>query len=312
MPPHGVERPLHLRKLSTTEWHRQVAILTQLPQADEKRMPIVPSFEEVHLEQLCRVLGDTATGTEISVMFRQLSIPDGDPSGTKWRRIFAALGDQQRRDGTGNRVVAFLYKAMNPVRFTKNHEAFEERRHELNQILSFCGYSLETNGKLRIQRAAQTLDEAGERAGRLRSELLRRGVHSDVLAFCRPEFIRSNYFHAVLEATKSVAEKIRQRTGLDTDGSELVDGAFALGKVGIPVLAFNSLRTESERSEQTGLINLMKGMFSAFRNPTAHAPKISWNVTEQDAFDLLTLASLLHRRIDSAVPTGRTLTPKGP
>jgi uncharacterized protein (TIGR02391 family) len=275
-------------------------------------MTIVPQFDEVHLEQLCRVLGETATGSEITVMFSRLNIPDENQTGTKWRRIFAALGDQQRRDGNGNHVVAFLYKAMNPVRYTQNHEAFEDLRHQLNQILSFSGYSLETDGKLRTQRAAQTLDEAGERAGRLRSELRRRGVHSDVLTFCRPEFVRSNYFHAVLEATKSVAEKIRQRAGLSTDGSELVDDAFALGKVGIPILAFNSLRTESERSEQSGLINLMKGMFSAFRNPTAHAPKILWAVTERDAFDLLTLASLLHRRIDAAVPTGRTPTPKGP
>lgn len=27
-------------------------------------------------------------------------------------------------------------------------------------------------------------------------------------------------------------------------------------------------------------------------NPTAHEPKVSWHVTEQDALDLLTLASL--------------------
>jgi uncharacterized protein (TIGR02391 family) len=82
-----------------------------------------------------------------------------------------------------------------------------------------------------------------------------------------------------------------------------VDDAFALGKAGIPLLAFNSLQTDTERNEQNGMINLMKGMFSAFRNPTAHAAKISWTITEQDALDLLTLASLLHRRIDSAVST---------
>lgn len=51
------------------------------------------------------------------------------------------------------------------------------------------------------------------------------------------------------------------------------------------------------------MINLMKGIFAAFRNPTAHAARIHWTISELDAFDLLTLASLLHRRIDSAVPT---------
>jgi hypothetical protein len=51
-------------------------------------------------------------------------------------------------------------------------------------------------------------------------------------------------------------------------------------------------------------MNLMKGMFGAFRNVTAHAPKISWVITEQDAMDLLTL---LHRRLDAAVFTRRQL-----
>ena len=53
-------------------------------------------------------------------------------------------------------------------------------------------------------------------------------------------------------------------------------------------------------------MNLFIGMFGTFRNVTAHGPKITWNITEQDALDLLTLISLLHRRLDATVPTGRT------
>jgi uncharacterized protein (TIGR02391 family) len=266
----------------------------------------VPSFNETHLEQICGVLADTGsglTGSEIGSLLAQLGILDPEPTITKRKRLFSALCYRQRQDGCGNHVGQFIHRAMDPVRYTSNRESFDSRRHELNQILIFSGYSLGDDGKLRHTQAAQTLDEAEGRADKLRVELRRRGVHADVLKFCRAELVRSNYFHAVLEATKSVAEKIRQRAGLTTDGAQLVDDAFALGKTGTPVLAFNSLRTETERNEQNGMINLMKGMFSAFRNPTAHAAKISWTITEQDAFDLLTLASLLHRRIDSAVPT---------
>jgi hypothetical protein len=43
-------------------------------------------------------------------------------------------------------------------------------------------------------------------------------------------------------------------------------------------------------------MNLIKGLFGAFRNTTAHAPKIHWNVTEQDALEILTTISLIHRR----------------
>ena len=135
----------------------------------------------------------------------------------------------------------------------------------------------------------------------------RRGVHHDVLAFCKAELIQHNYFHAVFEATKSVADKIRSMSGLTGDGAGLVDQALGLGQGGMPLLAFNSLQTETERDEQKGLMNLIKGMFGAFRNVTAHAPKILWTVTEQDALDLLTIASLIHRRLDSAVRTPRTV-----
>jgi uncharacterized protein (TIGR02391 family) len=65
---------------------------------------------------------------------------------------------------------------------------------------------------------------------------------------------------------------------------------------------FESWRTRLN-DEHAGLMNLLKGLFGAFRNTTAHAPRIKWVIKEQDAFDMLTLASLLHRRLDVAVKT---------
>jgi hypothetical protein len=74
--------------------------------------------------------------------------------------------------------------------------------------------------------AAQTLTEAEATACALRKVLIERKVHADVLKFCRAELLVDNYFHAVFEATKSVAEKLRQKTGLGSDGSQLVDEAL--------------------------------------------------------------------------------------
>ena len=137
----------------------------------------------------------------------------------------------------------------------------------------------------------------------MRSELARRKVHHDVLQFCKAELLQNNYSHAVFEATKSVAEKIRQRTGLTSDGAELVDEAFGLKS---PLLAINTLRTETEQTEQKGFANLVKGVFGVFRNVTAHAPKITWPIDEQDALDLLSLVSYVHRRLDTAADVPRT------
>jgi uncharacterized protein (TIGR02391 family) len=272
-------------------------------------LPSIPEFDAVVLERICDVLADTdtgLTGSEIAKLLRRLGIDDPMPAMTKRVRLFDALGRRQQADRSGNLVVAFICETMNPVRHTGSADYFERKRAELNEVLAFAGYELGEDGKLRVCQSAKTLTEAEARAGRLRAELRKRGVHADGLRFCRAEFVQGNCFHAVLEATKSVADKIRARTGLTGDAAELVDRAFGLGKVGMPFLAFNSLRTDTERSEHSGLMNLMKGVFGTFRNPTAHAPKISWNISEEDALDLLTMVSFLHRRLDAAARTPRT------
>ncbi|WP_306440128.1 TIGR02391 family protein [Pandoraea anhela] len=102
------------------------------------------------------------------------------------------------------------------------------------------------------------------------------------------------------EATKSIAAKVRTLSGLDGDGADLVQRAFALSKEGPPILAINNLQTETERGEQRGFVNLVVGLFGTVRNPLAHNPKVEWPMSEQDALDILTLASLVHRKLDGA------------
>lgn len=67
-----------------------------------------------------------------------------------------------------------------------------------------------------------------------------------------------------------------------------------------PPRSVQQLGTDWERSEQTGIATLLKGLFSTFRNPTAHAPRVLWAVSRRDALDMLTLASMLHHRLDDA------------
>jgi uncharacterized protein (TIGR02391 family) len=45
-------------------------------------------------------------------------------------------------------------------------------------------------------------------------------------------------------------------------------------------------------------MNLLKGTFGMFRNPAAHEAKIHWEMTKEDAQDLLSLVSMTHRRLD--------------
>ena len=197
----------------------------------------------------------------METLLKESSIADTLPGYTKRDRLYEALNQKQKQDGCANNVIAFIYKAINPVRYTKNPHVFEERRFELNKVLAFAGFALGEDGKLEID-IAQTLSEAQERAGRLYRQLLARNAHSDILLFCRAELLQDNYFHAVFEATKSIADKIRNISGLASDGSVLIDAAFG-GTT--PLIAFNTLRTETEKSEHTGLMNLLKGSRSSRR-----------------------------------------------
>jgi len=184
-------------------------------------MSKVPSFSEASLEAICNVLGDTSeglTGSEIGRLLRQCGIADPYPGDTKRHRLREALLNRQRQDRCGNTVVAFLHAAMDPVRYTDEAGTFEQLRHRLNKALAFAGLTLTERGRLARISAARTLDGAEERAHRLRGQLERRNVHTDVLGFCRPELVAEDYFHAVLEATKSVADKVRQKAGLRSDG----------------------------------------------------------------------------------------------
>ena len=85
--------------------------------------------------------------------------------------------------------------------------------------LSLPAYPWDASGTLISASQVGTLGEAERRARELREDLLSRGVHPDVLLFCKEELLHDNYFHAVLEAVKSVADKVRRRTGLLDDGA---------------------------------------------------------------------------------------------
>lgn len=260
----------------------------------------IPPFDSQHLESICRIIADTEvglTGTEIGRVLDECHIPDVTPDMTKWKRLFNALVTIQNEKSIGNFAIMVMTRAMAPVRFTQSPGLFESQRERMNTVLAFSGMSLGADGKLRRVDRAATLGDALARANRLRATLASRNVHPDVLFFCTAELLQENYFHAVFEAMKSIAAKIRQKSGLTSDGAALVTSAFALGK---PILAINALATETDQGEQRGFMNLLIGLFGTIRNPAAHNPKIEWPMSEQDALDILTMASLIHRKLDRA------------
>lgn len=270
-------------------------------------MAKIQKFDDNSLQALCDIIGDTGEGLTGSEIDRLLALSDIDnvaAGTTKRHRIFAALHNKQVQDDCSNNIIAFIQRVMDPIRYVKTQDVFEQRRQDLNFILSLRGYEIKEDGRLGTIAKVDTLSAAEQRAKALRTKLLDRGIHPEVLKFCQAELLQDNYFHAVFEATKSIAEKIRTLTELESDGSDLVDTAFGLK---YPLLIINNLRNDTEKSEQKGFSNLLKGIFGTFRNTTGHAPKITWNISEADALDLFSMASYAHRKLDNAVRTGLPL-----
>lgn len=263
----------------------------------------VPPFPPERLESIAKVLGHTErglTGPEIGHILRGLDVHDPTPSMTKWKRLYNAFAEFQNTHQIGNLVVVFIRRAMDPAKYTSDLETFHWRRDQLNPVLAFCGMTLGEDGQIRRTQAVSSIDQALERANRLQGQLRQRNVHADILQFCNAEIIARNYFHAVFEAMKSITAKIRKLSGFTSDGSQLVDQAFAFGRTTTPLLAINSLDSETLQGEQKGFISLLKGLYGTIRNPLAHNPKIEWDMNEQDALDTLTVISLVHRKLDKA------------
>jgi uncharacterized protein (TIGR02391 family) len=257
-------------------------------------------FTESQIQAIADALGDTSeglTGSEIGRLLVSCKMEDRSPEMTKRHRLFNAFVESQNQRQDRIAILAFIRKAMKPEQYAQYRERFEPMRTNLNRALLFAGLVVDAGGKLESVEAAQTLTEAQRRANELRADMEMRAVHPDILRFCREEFLVDNYFHGVFEAAKSVADKLRQRTGLTSDGAVLVDQTLGGER---PILVINSFSTETEKSEQRGFVHLIKGALGMFRNPTAHAPKVYWAVNKADAEEALTLLSMIHRRLDAA------------
>jgi len=162
----------------------------------------------------------------------------------------------------------------------------------------FIGVEITDEGRFRLVDKATTISEAEGRANRLKQKLENRNTHLKIYEYCSAELLVENYFHSVFESTKSIADRIRDVTGLHSDGNALADAAFSTTN---PLIKINDFITPTDRSEHIGLSNLIKGVFGLIRNSTAHEPKIRFEISEEEALDILTTISYIHKKLDKIV-----------
>lgn len=260
-----------------------------------------PPFRAGTLEHVCKLIAELCSGSELTRIMAEIPLrSDPGEGNTKWRRLAHAVSSNQARTQNGNALVALIATSIRPERILDRADAAGQTRDELNQALSLVALRVRDDGRVARTIQACTVDEATARTQHLGGMLQRRGAHAEVLAYGRPELLRTDYYEAVFEAIKRLGSRLRADARNCGDGYGLVEAVMAGGS---PRIRLNSLSTRTQRDEQLGVANLAKGLFSAFRNPAAHEPRIEWNLSEQDALDVLGTLSVIHRRLDGATVT---------
>lgn len=263
----------------------------------------IDQFPDEFTKGICDILAQTGdpglSGSEIDGLLQMVRVSSREPGANKRDSLFITLHNVQVRQQAGNVVSAFIAKAMSPSRYVRDSKRFDELRGQLNEFLVFWGQTINERGQLVGSQKATTISEAAALAGRLQTELRRRGTHSELFRYCDEELLNKSLFHAITEAAKSIPNRVRTMTGLAGDGAALYDGVFGTNQVA-PFLLINPHKTDSEISEHRGFKNLLLGIHGHYRNPRAHSSRIDSEENPADFYDAFGLFSYVHRRLDAS------------
>ena len=124
-------------------------------------------------------------------------------------------------------------------------------------------------------------------------------LHPGVVKIAKTRF-ESGHFadaaEAVLKEINDVVRKlVKDQTGEEYDGAELMNRAFSLKK---PVIKLDDLTTETGRSIQIGYMQIFSGAMTGIRNPKAHS---NIEIEPLRSTYFLFLASLLLAKIDERI-----------
>ena len=121
--------------------------------------------------------------------------------------------------------------------------------------------------------------------------------HKEILKHAEKWIKSKNYHVAIKECCIAFEEYVQKRSKLQLTGKELMSNVFKLTH---PVLKFNNnkLNNETINNAQDGLKFLTMGMICHIRNPISHATKFNYDITDDEAIEILHFISYLFRIVD--------------
>lgn len=256
------------------------------------------------VEKITEILGELVTGSQITKILAKYNWKDHDTESgvriisTKRKRLEASMIHEMNKRQSAEPLFQLIEEIMNPVYFSQDIDGWKNHLKNINFVLRFYGYELTDSGKVIATKATETFTEAVKRSQDLIEKLRAHNVHENVIKFCTPELLDENYFHAILEASKSVFERIRNLTNSTLDGNTLINEAFKIKNPAI-IINGNYLESDNEKSQYLGLKSLLNTICYIYRNPTAHSPKLFNETSEDDAVTAFIIISMAHRQLDN-------------
>lgn len=271
----------------------------------------MPAIDNNCIEKISKTLGELLTGSEITSMFHQLELKDFDATrqqqlnfptfhSTKWRRINESVTEACRTTNSAKPLFKAIEYTMRPANFLHDAESWTINKQSVNEDLIFYGFQINDSGKIESTQAATTFNEAQQRLQTLTDKLAQLNIHPSVLRYCRTELLQKNYFHALLEASKGIMDRVRAISELSDDGNTLINECFSQ-KNPIILIRSNMLITQTDKSKYQGLKSLLNTIVYLYRNPNAHEPKLYDVTSETDAVTAFTLMSLANSLLDDCI-----------
>lgn len=139
-----------------------------------------------------------------------------------------------------------------------------------------------------------------------------RHLHTEIRNAAQPDYVRSDFYRAFIEAVKRYINAVRLKsksTNISDHG--MMGGEFGLGKVLQVAAKYNKpdgsrFHADTYKCIEDGQKYLSMGIVTGARNPISHEEiadlRDSKLFTEKDCLDMLSLLSHLFKRLDDAEP----------
>jgi hypothetical protein len=204
---------------------------------------IIQKLDQQQLKSLCGIVAHTSEGltkSELTTLLGQCGICAVDDGSSRnqlgytiglnkrdW--LYNCLVTEINKSQSFSKVFSFLQAVLNPAAYTSadSRQKYRYLFEETNKVLLFAGLSIDQSGRLVAVSQAETLSEVDQRVNQLKKALYDRAIHSEVQKYCVEDYLRADYYDAVFEASKGLAERVRQISGLTTDGGILFQAVFS-------------------------------------------------------------------------------------